>query len=154
MSYFSILIFDYCQSGPFNIFSFIATNIDCAAEEKHLSGKIEGLPISSNQTKAWSADFCFISWRVQSNFASHHSSIEACLGQYVGRTNAFFRLGGQKWVDWPFSRPEMGWLRNSGQTMPPDLELEWRSPNWGGPEKLTKYRYKYRYKHRYKYKYK
>ena len=42
MSYFSILIFDYCQSGPFNIFSFIATNIDCAAEEKHLSGKIEG----------------------------------------------------------------------------------------------------------------
>ena len=30
-----------------------------------------------------------------------------------------------------------------------DLELEW-SPNWGGPEKLTKYRYIYRYEYEYK----
>ena len=42
------------------------------------------------------------------NFAAHHNSIEACLGQYVGRTNAFSQAGGQKWVDWPFFSAKNG----------------------------------------------
>ena len=84
---FSILIFDYCRSGPFNIFSFIATNI----VRSHI-GKIEScqflqkIRLSRQEVASLSLSFSLeasgiATWR-------DHNSIEACLGQYVGRTNA------------------------------------------------------------------
>ena len=132
---FSILIFDYCRSGPFNIFSFIATNIVWS----HI-GKIESCQflqkIRLSRQEVASLSFSLeasgiATWR-------DHNSIEACLGQYVGRTkwvDGLFLLWpemgrlpfhqSQKWVDCLFLIwPEMSWLRNSGQTMQPRVGVE------------------------------
>ena len=194
-----ILIFDYCQSGPFNIFPFIATNV--VPWRQHLS--LCGIKLSKywivNFFKSWSCDFYITRISLHPDRVEMHSShqfgnicfcffifisiyicicISICIlvcncicictelhssYQFGNITTQLKPVWDNMWVArMPFSSSaakngSIGFFLGQkwadcgivAKQCRLDLELEW-SPNWGGPEKLTKYRCIYRYEYKYK----